>query len=138
MNDKVVIYERMVQWGDTDAAGIVFYPNYFKWMDEATHHLFRTKGYPQSKLFEEHKTALPILEAHCQFKKVALFENVLRVESRIVEVRDKVFKVSHNFMRGDQQLAEGYEIRAWTVFNGDRPKAVSIPDIHRQWMEAMT
>lgn len=27
-------YRVKVHWGDTDAAGIVFYPNYYKWMDE--------------------------------------------------------------------------------------------------------
>jgi acyl-CoA thioester hydrolase len=26
-----------VEWGDTDAAGIVYSPNDYKWMDQATH-----------------------------------------------------------------------------------------------------
>jgi acyl-CoA thioester hydrolase len=137
MANEAVVYERMVQWGETDAAGIVFYPNFYKWMDEATHHLFRVKGYPQSVLYEQQKTALPILEAHCQFKSPALFENELRIESRIVEVKEKVFKVSHRFLHGERFLAEGYEVRAWTDFSGGKPKAVPIPDEHRRWMEAM-
>ena len=33
----IVDYSFKVRWGDTDAAGIVFYPNFYKWMDEATH-----------------------------------------------------------------------------------------------------
>jgi acyl-CoA thioesterase FadM len=49
-----------VQWGDTDAAGIVFYRNFYKWMDEATHHFFAELGYPTAALFEQ-KIGLPIL-----------------------------------------------------------------------------
>jgi acyl-CoA thioesterase FadM len=30
-----------VEWGDTDAAGIVFYPNYYRWFDRAAHALLR-------------------------------------------------------------------------------------------------
>ena len=29
-------YRFKIRFGDTDAAGIVFYPNYYRWMDEAT------------------------------------------------------------------------------------------------------
>jgi 4-hydroxybenzoyl-CoA thioesterase len=32
-----------VKFGDCDPAGIVFYPNYFRWMDSVLH------GYYQSK-----------------------------------------------------------------------------------------
>lgn len=29
-----------IQWGDTDRAGIVYYPNYYKWFDLAGHNFF--------------------------------------------------------------------------------------------------
>ena len=31
-----------VEFGNTDAAGIVFYPNYFMWFDKGTHWLFKS------------------------------------------------------------------------------------------------
>lgn len=48
-------YRFKVKWGDTDAAGIVFYPNYYKWMDEATHEMFDQLGHPSHKLFTDEK-----------------------------------------------------------------------------------
>ena len=42
-----------VQWGETDAAGIVFYPNYFRWFDQATHELLAQLGYPVTRMIED-------------------------------------------------------------------------------------
>ena len=35
-----------VEFGDCDPAGIVFYPNYLRWMDAASLHFFRAMGVP--------------------------------------------------------------------------------------------
>jgi 4-hydroxybenzoyl-CoA thioesterase len=128
-----VDYEFKVRWGDTDAAGIVFYPNFYKWMNEATHEFFAKIGLPASTLFEEEQIAIPLLETHCEFKSPLLFEDIVNIRSSVVEVRNKVFKMSHQFYRGDQLIAEGYEVRAWTLFK-DKPKAQPIPDNIREKM----
>ncbi len=41
--------------------------------------------------------------------------------------------MSHQFYRDDQLIAEGYEVRAWTLFK-DKLKARSIPEDIRQKM----
>ena len=35
-----------VEFGDCDPAGIVFYPNYFRWMDVGTRRFFASCGVP--------------------------------------------------------------------------------------------
>ncbi|NEU29235.1 acyl-CoA thioesterase [bacterium LRH843] len=120
-------YKKFVTWGDTDAAGIVFYPNYYKWMDEACHHFFSKLGFPVSKLFGEEKVGLPILEATCAFKAPLYFEDELCIRSSITELHDKVFKITHEFFKEGSQVASGYELRAWTKVNGGQAKAMSIP-----------
>jgi 4-hydroxybenzoyl-CoA thioesterase len=119
-------YEFKVRWGDTDAAGIVFTPNFYKWMDEATHEFLAELIKPSSQLFEEDKMALPILEAFCQFKKSLLFEDNVVIETTVVNIQNKTFKLKHVFKRDDEIIATGYMVRAWTSFS-DRPKAVPIP-----------
>ncbi len=37
-----------VEWGDCDPAGIVFYPNYFRWFNQGAHALFGAAGMPKS------------------------------------------------------------------------------------------
>ncbi|MDR4946789.1 acyl-CoA thioesterase [Neobacillus cucumis] len=122
-----------VRWGDTDAAGIVFYPNFYKWMDDATHNYLAIIGYPSSKLFAEHQIGVPLLEANCMFKRPLLFEDQVVVESFVEELRNKVFKIKHEFKKEGQMVAEGYEVRAWTSFAG-KPKAQPIPNYIRELM----
>ncbi|MED4988045.1 thioesterase family protein [Parageobacillus toebii] len=128
-------YQFKVNWGDTDAAGIVFYPNFYKWMDQATHHYFSKLGFSTWKLFHEDYTGIPIVEAKCRFQSPLFFEDEVCVKSAIVELRDKVFKIQHQFFKGEQMIAEGYEIRVWANFKNGKPKAVPIPDEIREKMK---
>ncbi|MFJ8245034.1 acyl-CoA thioesterase [Peribacillus asahii] len=129
----VVEYSFRVRWGDTDAAGIVFYPNFYKWMDEATHEFLAAIGYPTSTLYAEQQVSVPLLEANCQFKSPLLFEDNVTVHSKVVELHQKVFKISHTFFKEEKIVAEGYEVRAWTSFK-EKPKACPIPNEVREKM----
>ena len=120
-------YKVRVRWGDTDAAGIVFYPNFYKWMDEATHEFFTAIGFPTSHLFRNEQIGIPLLETHCQFKSPLFFEDEISINTTIEIVKNKVFKATHIITRGEQHIAEGYEVRAWaSLENG--VKAVEIPE----------
>jgi 4-hydroxybenzoyl-CoA thioesterase len=129
----IVEYSFRVRWGDTDAAGIVFYPNFYKWMDEATHEFLAAIGLPSSTLYSEQQVSVPLLEANCQFKSPLFFEDDVIVRSSVVEMQRKVFKISHKFFKGEKMVAEGYEIRAWTSFK-EKPKAYPIPSEVREKM----
>lgn len=120
-------YKVKVRWGDTDAAGIVFYPNFYKWMDEATHECFAAIGFPTSDLFMNKQMSIPLLETHCQFKSPLFFEDEVYITTTVEIVKNKVFKATHLFTRGEQQIAEGYELRAWASFENG-VKAIEIPE----------
>ncbi|MCL7748716.1 acyl-CoA thioesterase [Halalkalibacter alkaliphilus] len=123
---KTIEYTFEVKWGDTDAAAIVFYPNFYKWMNEASHHYFGQIGFKPSKLFAEEKVGMPLLEANCQFRTPLLFEDIVTVYSTITEIRNKVVFLEHIFKRDDMIVAIGKEVRAWTSFEGT-PKAIPVP-----------
>lgn len=125
---KQVEYKFSVEWGDTDAAGIVFYPNFYRWMDQATHRFLAYIGYPSSSLFYSEKIGVPLLESTCKFKTPLFFEDEVTIETTITEIKDKVFYFQHIFKRKNVTIAIGNEIRAWTSFKGEKPKAISIPD----------
>ncbi|MFS0575701.1 thioesterase family protein [Sporosarcina sp. 179-K 3D1 HS] len=131
-----ISYELSVQWGDTDAAGIVFYPNFYKWMDQATHHFFTSIGFATSTLMREEEIGLPLLETNCKFFQPLVFEDAIVIRTSVAEIRDKVFKLQHRFYKEDELVAEGSEVRAWTSFGGKKPKAVSIPGIIKEKMVA--
>ncbi|HWL11435.1 MAG TPA: thioesterase family protein [Ureibacillus sp.] len=121
-------YKFTVRWGDTDAAGIVFTPNFYKWMDEATHEFTAELIKPSSKLFKEDQLALPILEAFCQFSKPLMFEDEVVLETNVINIQNKTIKFKHDFLKDDEVIATGYMVRAWTSFK-DQPKALPIPAV---------
>jgi 4-hydroxybenzoyl-CoA thioesterase len=120
-------YHFKVRWAETDAAGIVFFANFYTWMDEATTHLFKTIGYSLPELYELERIAIPLLETKCQHKSPLKFGDEVTILSVITELRDKVFTINHSFYKDGQLVAEGYLLRAWTSFANEKPKAVSIP-----------
>ncbi|KHF41603.1 hypothetical protein LQ50_02550 [Halalkalibacter okhensis] len=125
-------YHFLVKWGDTDAAGIVYSPNYYKWMDEATHHFFASMGSPLSVLTTVDKIGIPVLESNMQFKKALYFEESVEVSSSIEMVKDKVFTIKHTFYKSGEQVAIGQETRALASMAEEKLRAISIPESIRE------
>ncbi|WP_102346662.1 acyl-CoA thioesterase [Bacillus sp. Marseille-P3661] len=120
-------YHFRVEWGDTDAAGIVFSPNFYKFMDQAAHNFFETIGFPLSKLVRVDKIGIPSVESKCTFKKPLYHEDDVIIQTSISELRDKVIKFSHEFVKDGEVVAYGYQVRALASIGGERVKAISIP-----------
>jgi YbgC/YbaW family acyl-CoA thioester hydrolase len=98
-----------VAWVDTDGAGVVHYSNYFRFFERAEEDFYRFLGFT----FADYKTSglwFPRVEASCQYKKPAHYDEVLEIEVSVEELREKVvtlgFKVT-NKTSGDL-LAMGH------------------------------
>jgi 4-hydroxybenzoyl-CoA thioesterase len=129
---KTTIYEVKVIFGDCDPAGIVFFPNFCKWMDASSLHFFMECGIPPWR--ELVKTTgiigTPMLEIHTKFMRTATDGETLQVHTSVEEWRDKVFIQKHVIQRGDTVLCEGRETRAFVIHppgEPDRIKAIPVP-----------
>ncbi len=129
------VWEFKVRFGETDAAGIVYYPNFYKWMDQATHEMFTGIEMSTRQMLSE-KKGIPLVEASCQFKHALHFDDQIRIVTTVAEVKNKVFKLQHIFYLGDIVAAEGYEIRVWIDSSSGNLKAVPIPDELRSMLLA--
>ena len=129
---KTVVYEVQVMFGDCDPAGIVFFPNFSKWMDAASLNFFVQCGVPTWR--ELIKTTgiigTPLLEIHTKFSRPATYGETIQVHTHVHEWRDKVFIQHHRVMRGETLLCEGSETRAFCIRHPDDPdriKAIAVP-----------
>jgi 4-hydroxybenzoyl-CoA thioesterase len=127
------IYRVNVQFGDCDPAGIVFFPNFSRWMDEASLAFFMACGVPPWR--ELVKTTgligTPLLEIHTRFLKPATYGETIEVHTTVEEWAVKTFRHRHVIRRGSDLLCEGTEVRAFCQkdpANPDRIKAVPIPE----------
>lgn len=117
-----------VEWGETDAAAIVYYPNYFRWFDRATHDLFAAIGYPISALLRR-GNATPLVDVGARFRAALVYGDEVSIESRITEVRARTFRIEHTVRRGESVVCEGYEVRIWVRLGPDGTLAGErIPD----------
>lgn len=126
-----------VEFGDCDPAQIVFYPNFFRWMDAASLHFFEAAGVPpwHRRNAGDGVIGTPIVDVHARFVAPATHGDRIEVETTIAEWRSKSFVLRHLIRRGATLLVEGREIRIFARRHPDDPKrmqAVAAPaDIRR-------
>jgi len=105
----------IVQWGDCDPAGIVFFPNYLRWFDDCTSALFAAAGFPLHILFRAHDIiGVPIVDVRVSFKISAAFGDDLLAKTSVSEWRSSSFVVQHHFYKADKLAVEGFVTRVWT------------------------
>ena len=103
--------EVRVRFGDTDPYGIVYFVSYFRYCHRAIEEFLRACGLPPrrpSKMFRK-GFGLPIVEAWGRFRRPSSYGDLLRIETRIQEVRAKavVFRFEFYPETGRELLAEG-------------------------------
>jgi acyl-CoA thioester hydrolase len=120
--------EMLVNWGDTDKAGIVYYPNFFKWFDIAGHQFFRSCNLAPANLEESHGIIVPLLDVQCTFEKSLRYDDIITIHTTVEEINRKTIKLRHIVYRDGLRVAHGYELRGWVKKSIEGIKAVLIPD----------
>ena len=130
---KTVVYEVQVMFGDCDPAGIVFFPNFSKWMDASSLNYFVQCGVPPWRELAKTRGIIgtPLLEINTRFVCPATYGETLQKHTSMQEWRAKVFVQKHVVMRGNAVLCEGSEVRAFCTKHPDDPnriKAIAVPE----------
>jgi acyl-CoA thioester hydrolase len=124
--------ELLVNWGDTDKAGIIYYPNYFKWFDIAGHQFFRSCNLAPQRLEDERNIILPLIDVRCTFEIPLLYDDIITIQTAVEEINNKTIKLFHQVFKGDLRSGYGYELRGWVYQSSDGMKAVKIPEDVRE------
>jgi 4-hydroxybenzoyl-CoA thioesterase len=122
-----------VQFGDCDPAGIVFFPNFLRWMDAASLSFFMQCGLPPWRELVKTRgiVGTPLLEINTRFIQAVTYGESLVITTSVEEWRAKVFVQLHRVKRGDELVCEGREIRAFVrrdADNADRLRAMPVPE----------
>jgi 4-hydroxybenzoyl-CoA thioesterase len=125
----VSTYEVTVEWGDCDPAGIVYYPAYFRWSDQATYRLFLKAGLTRDDTRGgQWKEGTPLVAAECSFKRASQTGEKLLVESHVSRFGRSSFTISHTFRDASGEIAaQGSETRIWARKEGDVRSLKSVP-----------
>jgi len=101
----MLIYKRRVEFAETDAAGMVHFAVFFRYMEEAEHAAWRAAGLD---IFEKHEEqSWPRISAKFDFKAPLKFQDEFEVRTEMGAVTRSTIQWAHVLLRGDTVIGNG-------------------------------
>jgi 4-hydroxybenzoyl-CoA thioesterase len=131
------VQDRIIEWGDCDAAGIVYYPNYFRWIDGCFHALGRAAGFDQMSLGRDFGLmGTPLMESSLRFVSPGRYHDRLQIAARLTRIGGSAVTVAYALSIDGRAVADGTEARAFVAEVDGRLRPVPIPSPIRTALEA--
>ena len=117
-----------VYYEDTDAAGIVYYANYLKFVERARTEMMRLFGAEHEQWRQTDGTAFIVRHASLDYLAPARLDDMLVVETRVKEIGGASILLAQDVKRGDTLLVAA-TVKIATVGRHGRP--VRLPPAFR-------
>jgi 4-hydroxybenzoyl-CoA thioesterase len=115
----------LIEWGDCDPAGIVYFPRYLAFFDNCTSALFSSVGLPKYEPLKRYEiVGIPLVDVRASFAIPSRFGDEVVVESSIEKWGRSSFHVHHRLMKDDALAVEGFETRVWAARAADDPEKI--------------
>ncbi|MGH9174190.1 MAG: acyl-CoA thioesterase [Vicinamibacterales bacterium] len=110
-----------VRYAETDKMGIVYYAHYLVWFEIGRTEWLRETGWTY-RAMEEDGVGLPVIEAHCEYRAGARYDDDLEIRTRARRVSAVRLAFDYEVVRRTdrQTIATGYTVHA-TVDRAGRP-----------------
>ena len=86
-------WSRLVEFYETDLAGITHFSNFYRWMESAEHAFLRWRGVS----LHQGGVGWPRVNASADFKKPIKFGDLIRVSVSIAELRTRSIRYTFEF-----------------------------------------
>lgn len=103
-----------VIYGDTDRMGVVYYANYLRYFEAGRNEFLRAAGARYRDVEREFGVMFPVVEAHLEYRQPARYDDLLRVETSITELRRASLRFDYRIVRTEDEtlLVEGHTFHA--------------------------
>lgn len=129
--------KRRIAFSQTDAAGLIHFTTYFTLMEEAEAELFRLLGIPLLQKDSTTVCGYPRVDCQCKFIRPVRFDDLVRVELGIAEIRANRIHYQVSFFNPAGELcAQGSMVTAFV--SGDhcgKLSASRMPEAARRALE---
>lgn len=99
--DPMFTTKNIVRLSDTDAAGIFFYPQLFKWAQAALEDFMASKGLPISYILGDAPYFFPIVHAESDYLSPLKLGDEVVAKLRIESIGETSFTLIYTFSKGD-------------------------------------
>ncbi len=125
---KKFLFQRRVEFRDTDMAGIVHFSVFFTYMEQAEHEFLRSVGLSVVADVEGQKISWPRVAAECNYRRSIRFEQMLDIHLSIERMGDKSVTYQFQFVESGQTVADGRVTAVCCLFShGTKPESILIP-----------
>lgn len=107
MDSRIFKHSVRVPYAHIDSMGFVYYAHYLVYFEMARAEMLREAGMPYAEM-EKRGVMLPVVEAHCEYRKPAHFDDLLTIETVCSEIKGIRLRLEYRLKRGDELLVTGY------------------------------
>ncbi len=126
-DDKPFQWPVRVYYEDTDAQGVVYYANYFRFMERARTEWLRSLGVDMVALMDDERRIFVVAEVQVRFAAPARLSDQLIVTARLTNLTRVSFDIEQNIYRGSLEgelLINGTVKAAYLDADTMRPKRI--------------
>jgi acyl-CoA thioester hydrolase len=108
---SVFTWPARVYWEDTDAGGVVYYANYYRFMERARSEWLRARGFSQSALAIDPGVLFTVAESQLKYLRPARIDDLLEVSCEPAAAGRVAIDFRQRIWRGSvagELLAEGH------------------------------
>lgn len=113
-----------VYYEDTDCGGVVYYANYLKFMERSRTEFLRELGIDQVT-YQKKGVFFVVIDAHIKYRSPARYDDLLSVESSVIELSSAAVVFETRIIRDKQLLVKG-EVKLACI--GPQGRAIKIPE----------
>lgn len=104
---RKVLYDRKVNFYETDAQGIVHHSNYPRYFEEARGFFLEKINYPYEKIREELNIDIVLLEIQVTYKEPLFFGDRFYVEITLKDIDRFFFTFEYNVLKNKKTISTG-------------------------------
>jgi len=100
------VITHVVQFSETDMAGVVHFSNYFRWMEEVEHAFFRSRGLSVHASEKDGHISWPRVTTSCDYLAPVRFEDTVTIKLRLGRIGAKSLSYEVDFHAGPKLIAK--------------------------------
>jgi len=114
-----------VRYADIDQMGVVYHARYLEWFEAARTEMLRDMGIVYKEL-EQSGIYMPVIEAHCRYRKPVKYDELIRVKTVLGEVSRSTIRLEYKVQgeKDETVRVEGYTVHCFMDKSG-KPRRAS-------------
>ncbi len=127
----------MVQFAETDLAGVLHFANYYRMMEEVEHAFWRSLGSCVITHAHDATISWPRVVTSCEYMTPVHFEDVLELRLTVAQLGERSVAYDIEFARDGNRVALGKTKAVCCAMDNGAFRSIPIPDDLRRALEGL-